>query len=81
MPYEGLIVLVDTVEPAPGQSVWSGEGTIQWEDGVEIENGDRVRFAGDWRPMRGLAEAVEEHGEVAVELEGWQILSRTPKEA
>ena len=64
-----MLVTVDTVHtPASGMS------TIVTASGLD-EKGRRVTFAGDHRPMSGLAEAVEYEGEVEVELESWQILS------
>ena len=41
------------------------------------DNGDRVTFAGDTRAMNGMAEFVEELGDVVVDVEDWQILSTT----
>ena len=61
------LVNVTHVEPAPGQTVWTAEG---YEEGT----GRPVRFAGDWRPMRDLAEAVEAGVDPVVELEPWQII-------
>lgn len=41
----------------------------------KTEDGQDVVFAGDWRPMRDLAEAIEEAGEPQpAEIEGWQVI-------
>ena len=50
----------------PGSTIWLGIG--------ETKEGQKVRFAGDWRPMRDIYDAMEA-GEVAmVNLQPWQIL-------
>lgn len=59
-------VLVDEV-------IYDG-GTIAIGHGTELESGDRVTFGGDWRPMRDLADAVFDHGEILVTVEDWQVL-------
>lgn len=44
---------------------------------AELEDGRRVRFAGDWRPMREIEVALQNGEEVDVDdLEDWQILGR-----
>lgn len=52
--------------------------TIGYGYGVAVETGEDIVFAGDHRPMRGLAEAVQSGESVEVELEPWQILERRP---
>jgi hypothetical protein len=64
-----MIINVTIADLANGQdqgSVWVLTGTA--------EDGARVTFAGDHRPMRGLADAVMEQGEVSAEVEPWQVL-------
>ena len=41
------------------------------------EEGKKVKFAGDWRPMRDLGEAMQQTTSIdpiEVEVESWQIL-------
>lgn len=40
------------------------------------ENGDRVRFGGDWREMDRFFEAVMAEGEAVAEVDGWQVIER-----
>ena len=49
-------------------------GTIATGSGTD-ERGRTVTFAGDWRPMQTLAEAVESEGEVEVYVPEWAVLS------
>lgn len=53
------------IPPVP-TSVWTGRGTD--------ENGRVIRFAGDWRPMRDLAQALEVEPEIPVEVPWWSVL-------
>jgi len=49
--------------------------TIGYGQGID-EEGRRVRFASDWRPLRDLGEAlVEADASILVEVEPWQVLS------
>ena len=68
-----MLVTVDTVNtPAsPMDSIITASGLD--------EHGNRVTFGGDHRPMAGLAEMVEYEGEVACEVEPWQVLSSVPE--
>lgn len=68
-PIKPVRVRVISVRPeSPGSTIWLGVG--------ETRKGKRLHFAGDWRPMRDIAEAMEE-GEIAmVDLEPWQILEQ-----
>lgn len=54
--------------------------TIGYGIGIDIETGERVRFAGDHRAMRAVGEAMafseREDEDVLVEVEDWQVLSR-----
>jgi len=50
----------------PGSTIWIGIGVT--------DDGRYVRFAGDWRPMRDIAEDLEAGGAVWVVPEAWQIL-------
>ena len=68
------VVTVDTVNPAP-----SAMSTIITASGLD-EEGNRVTFGGDWRPMRDLASIVEQEGEVDCCVESWQVLSVVPAE-
>lgn len=58
-----------------GIPAWS---TLGLGDGIDVDTGERVRFAGDHRPMLDLGAAVEAGEYVEVELEGWQITSVSP---
>lgn len=49
-------------------------GSVGVGIGRDTETGEQVRFGGDWRPMRDLAEAVAEGEEPVVEVENWQVL-------
>lgn len=40
--------------------------------------GDRIRFAGDWRLMSDLYDAVALTGEIDVQVGHWQIIGRVP---
>lgn len=48
-------------------------GTIAYGYGTD-EVGDAVKFAGDWRPMRDISEALDAGEFVEVDLEGWELL-------
>ena len=51
------------------------DSTIGYGLGVD-EDGRRVRFAGDWRPLRDLGEALADADEpILVEVEPWQVLA------
>lgn len=53
-------------------------GTTAIGIGRDTLTGELIRFAGDWRPMAELAEAVALDGEEAVAvIEPWQVLSRS----
>jgi hypothetical protein len=51
----------------PGSTVATGEAV----DAI----GRAILFAGDWRPMRTIAEALEAGEVVEVALEDWQVLA------
>lgn len=61
-----MIVYVDAVSIPAMSTIGYGEGYA--------EDGRRIRFAGDHRPMRHLGEVIAD-GPVAVEIEDWQILA------
>ena len=61
-----IAVHVTKVDITPGSSVGIGHATA--EDGREFT------FAGDWRPMLAIAEALYDGQEVKVWLDGWQIM-------
>lgn len=42
------------------------------------EEGKRVRFGVDHRMAWGLHEAVQAHGEIPAEVEGWQVMGVAP---
>ena len=49
--------------------------TIGYGEGIETETGEEIRFCGDHRPLRDLAEALRYASEPPeVEIESWQIL-------
>lgn len=57
------------VYPAPGQTVWTA-------DGVDVESGEPVSFAGDWRPMSELAAVVaNSEDDVLAEVPDWAVLA------
>jgi len=61
-------VRVISVRPEfDGSTIWIGLG--------ETGEGKRVRFAGDWRPMRDIYEALDAGDIAMVELEPWQIMA------
>lgn len=49
-------------------------GTM-WIMTGSTDDGKRVTFAGDWRPMRGLTEFLVANGEAVTDLEDWQVLA------
>jgi len=59
---------VESVHYEPGS-------TIATAIGVD-ENGQRWHFAGDWRPMRDVAEALKAGEDVKVDVESWQIMGK-----
>lgn len=61
--------MVEAVEP---------QGSIALATGYNADDPDEiVEFAGDWRMMRNIAEALEEGWEsVPAEIEEWQITRR-----
>jgi hypothetical protein len=54
-------------------SVWVAEGAVLVEPKV-------VQFAGDWRPMLDVMEALVRGDEVIAEVEDWQVLKMTRAE-
>jgi hypothetical protein len=62
-----LSVTVTHVHMTPGCTVALGEGIDQ--------RGRAVSFAGDWRPMLALAEALDAGEVVEVTLGQWQVLA------
>lgn len=62
-------VVVDKVIIEAGSTIGYGYGDTDTE---------RVRFVGDWRPMRELQEAVALGEQPEVELDDWQIVGVTP---
>lgn len=62
-----LHVTVTRVQIKPGCTVALGEGID--------DCGRVVSFAGDWRPMLAIAEALEVGESVEVSLDWWQVIS------
>ena len=63
------LILVGQVGLIPATTIGLGNGT----DGT----GGRVRFAGDHRMMRGIADAIASTGSpVYAHVESWQLLGR-----
>lgn len=60
-------VHVTSVDITPGSSVGIGHATDT--------QGQAITFAGDWRPMLLIAEALHDGEEVEVWLDGWEIIS------
>lgn len=61
-----MIVIVTEVHMVPGSTIATADGAR--------EDGSPITIAGDWRPMRDLADAVAEHGPIEVEVEDWQVI-------
>jgi hypothetical protein len=68
-----MTVIVDSIHVA-------GHSTIAYGVG-RSERDELVHFAGDWRPMLRILEAVQAGEEVTVELEPWQIVAVIPPES
>lgn len=52
-------------------------GTVAEGFGTDMDTGRPVRFAGDWRPMVAIAEAVQAGDEpVLADVPDWAILAR-----
>jgi len=67
-PHDLTRVRVISVRPEfPGSTIWIGRGAT--------EDGRRITFAGDWRPMRDIYEALDAGDIAMVELASWQIMS------
>ena len=49
--------------------------TLGYAEGVDEETGERVRFAGDHRPMRDIGEDLERGGSPVAEVEDWQVFA------
>lgn len=70
-------VLVSRVYVNPTESIGYGWGTDE-------ATGEDVFFAGDWRPMAALREALGDRDSemttslIAVEVEGYQVIGRGP---
>jgi hypothetical protein len=79
MDRDEIEVSITSVWPAgPMSTIWYGEG-------IRRDNGKSIRFGGDWRPMREIAEALEAHGGVVIAsvpkwalLSGWLLTEGTP---
>lgn len=52
------------------------EGSVVRVTGTS-EDGERITFAGDHRPMADFVGAVMDDGEARCEVEDWQILGRS----
>lgn len=52
-------------------------GTTAIGIGRDTLTGELIRFAGDWRPMAELAQAVALDEEALAVIEPWQVLSRS----
>jgi len=62
-------VLVDRVFPSR-ETVWLAEGT-------DPETGDRIAFAGDWRPLAHLAHDLGYAGcPLDADVDQWQVIRR-----
>lgn len=69
-----MLVHVEDVSLESGSSIAIGYGTL--------DDGTAVRFAGDWRPMRDIKEALAAAPEddlPVAEVEDWAILGRWSK--
>lgn len=67
-PFDITRVRVISVRPeSPGSTIWIGRGTTK--------DGRHITFAGDWRPMRDIYEALDAGDIAMVELESWQIMA------
>lgn len=62
-----ILVQVTKVDITPGSSVGIGHA-------ADAE-GREFTFAGDWRPMLLIAEALHDGVDVEVWLDGWEIIS------
>lgn len=62
----------------PAATPSTSDGSIIKAYGYEQATGDEVLFVGDYRPMVDLLNAARDLGEVTVEVEGWQVIRRTP---
>ena len=53
------------------------QGTIALGTGYNYDDpSEGIEFAGDWRPMSHLAEAITEDGPQIADIEDWQITRR-----
>lgn len=59
-------------------SQWEDHGSVIVVTGTSEDGTKAIRFGGDHRPMGGLYEAVQEQGEIACEVEPWQVSGVTP---
>jgi hypothetical protein len=56
------------------QRVFHNRGeSITIAEGID-EAGNKIRFAGDWRPLREIAEAIKQGEEPEVEVPDWAVL-------
>jgi hypothetical protein len=56
-----------------------GHGSVIEVTGASEDGAQRIRFAGDWRPMEAMLADVEFSGEAVVAVvSSWQILDRLP---
>lgn len=67
-----MIVIVSSSDP------FNGGGTVIRCTGTSEDGTKRITFAGDHRAMLGLMDLLQAEGEVACEVESWQILSTSP---
>jgi hypothetical protein len=59
-------LIVQRIHHNPGETITIGVGTD--------DEGHEVRFAGDWRPMREIADAIERGEEPEAEIPDWAVL-------
>jgi hypothetical protein len=65
------VIRVTSVQITPGSTVATAAGE-------DVESGEFVSFAGDWRPMLHLAEALADGQEVVAEVPLWAMLYQAP---
>jgi len=63
-------VIVDVIELYPYETIATGAG-------YDVETHERVTFGGDWRPMRGIAEAIDQGEAPEAHVPDWAVLTVT----
>lgn len=62
-----MLLLIDNILPDVGETVWRGIGT-------DPETGEQHKFAGDWRPMLDILNALNAGEVPTADVPDWAVI-------